>query len=102
MERTMTDQELFSPETIALNRRIQEEDDPQKREEMMLELAEKALQVHDKSDLDLDDEVHALFDDLELAKVHYRQAALRVARVVSHTLLVIEDAETSPPGSPLN
>jgi Holliday junction resolvasome RuvABC ATP-dependent DNA helicase subunit len=82
----MTEKDVFSPHALDLVQRIQAEPDTKKREEIMIALAEEALRMHDASDLGLDDHVHSYFDDMTLAKAQYRQAALRVARLATHSI----------------
>lgn len=101
---TMPENELFSTRALKIAQQIHQEEDTQKREEHMIDLAEEVLRTHDASDLEIDDEVHSYFEALTLARAQYRQAALRVGRLVSHSIEMSDQVsgEVAPEKETLN
>lgn len=82
-----------SPAIRALVDEIRQEEDPKKQTDLMVELAECIRRAHDRSDAQLNEDVHSTVDNFETARVAYRQAGLRLARVVLNYVAAAEDLQ---------
>lgn len=64
---------------------------PEERTEILLHIAEEAESERDPSDLDLDEESHSFYEELNEARFKYQQAAMRLGRVVIQSLEVLSN-----------
>ena len=62
---------------------------PEERIGILLHIAEEAGSERDPSDLDLDEESHAFYEELEEARFKYQQMALRLGRVVVQSMEIL-------------
>lgn len=56
------------------------------KENLLVALAEQAQKEWDATSLDMAEDIHSLHEDLQQATLQYRQAALRLGRMVADQL----------------
>jgi len=66
---------------LHLCQRIQSAETPEERAQLMMQLASSFHQVHDLTDAKLNDDYHDFFEEYERARLKFRQAAMRLARL---------------------
>jgi hypothetical protein len=76
----------FSPDVLALYRRIQGTQDPAERGELVLQLANKFADEYDASDDGFTETFHAVVDNYHQSFLNYNQSGLRLGRVLMHVL----------------
>lgn len=97
----------FSPEVLALYRKLQAAQDPDERGEILLQLAHRFAEDYDSSDEGFTESFHSVMDTYHQAFLTYNQAGLRLGRVLTHVLEnhvkntddedAIEEVDTSLP-----
>jgi len=93
----------FNPKIVKIYEKLQNAQGKEERQSLMVEMAEAAAAEYDPTDAEDCDDYHAYFEDFQEARNEYLKAALRVGRLISQTLEIIEtqealeSAETLPP-----
>lgn len=76
----------FSPDVMALHRRIQASQDGNERGELMLQLANRFADDYDASDENFTESFHSIVDNYHQQFLNYNQAGMRLGRVLLHVL----------------
>ena len=71
------------PDMTDVWRKLQAAKEPNSREDLLFRLAEFALEQHDFSDPDIDEDVHDEFELLRRARENYHLVGVRVGRFVA-------------------
>jgi hypothetical protein len=76
----------FSPEILAIYRRLKVTDDQEERGELLLQLAHKFADEYDSTNDEFSENFHVVMDTYHQQYLAYNQAGLRLGRVLLHIL----------------